>query len=90
MFPAVFLALPLLLPITNHDVTGRVDLTVPQTLLTQPPLLQASVDRRVSGQPQPKGPLLPPLYRREDGAVSLSLSPGAPCTAACIKLAGTF
>lgn len=35
---------------------------------------------------------VPPLLRYTQGAgdVSLSLSPGSPCTAACVKLQGSF
>lgn len=88
MFPAVFLALPLLLPITNREMETRVDLLTPTPLLTQAPLLPA-VDR-ASMSTQKNGRIIPPLYRRDDGSLSVSLSPGSPCTAACVKLEGTF
>jgi hypothetical protein len=89
MFPAVFLALPLLLPITNRAMETRVDLLTPTPLLTQAPLLPA-VDRVSVIETQKNGRIIPPLYRRDDGGLSVSLSPGSPCTAACLKLEGTF
>jgi hypothetical protein len=36
------------------------------------------------------GPIIPPLYTGADGGFSLLLSPGSPCTAACLRLQGTF
>jgi hypothetical protein len=90
MSPVVFLALPLLLPMTNQDVRGRVDLSAPQAFLMQTPRAQLTADQRTRTEPHKSGPAIPPLFVGNDGAVSLSLSPGSPCTAACIKLAGTF
>ncbi|HVY25159.1 MAG TPA: hypothetical protein VHB79_01355 [Polyangiaceae bacterium] len=80
MFPAVFLALPLLFPVSNGPNTAHIDLTASaQTTAFQP-------------RESFTAPVVPALvhYEHESGDVSLSLSPGGPCTGACVKLAGTF
>ena len=84
MFPAVFLALPLLLPMTNPVVGPRSDVvaTVPMVALT-PSNVPGST-------PAWSGAVIPPLYEGPDGGFSLLLSPGSPCTAACVRLRGTF
>jgi hypothetical protein len=80
MFPAAFLALPLLFPVSDGPNTARLDLTASaETTAFRP--------RDVFSAPG-----MPPLvhYEHENGDVSLSLSPGGPCTGACVKLVGTF
>jgi hypothetical protein len=80
MFPAVFLALPLLFPVTNVPNTAHLDMAAS----AQTNVFQA----HEAFSP----PAVPPLvhYEHERGDVTLSLSPGGPCTAACVKLVGTF
>jgi hypothetical protein len=83
MFPAVLLALPLLLPV-NPILEQRVDiLSSAPTSLVDP--------SNVSAAPfAPSGRVIPPLYEQPDGGFSLLLSPGSPCTAACLRLQGRF
>lgn len=84
MFPAVLLALPLMLPMTGSVVDTRVDvLAAAPTVTATPP------DQRSAPFAQ-TGPLIPPLYARPDGGLLVSLSPGSPCTAACLRLQVRF
>lgn len=79
MFPAVFLALPLLFPVTEGTNTTRFDIAASAPMITYRP--------SESFSPPP----VPALrYAHESGDVSLSLSPGSPCMGACLKLEGTF
>jgi hypothetical protein len=79
MFPAVFLALPLLFPVTADTKATRFDMAASAPMITyRPP---------ESFSPPP----VPALrYEHESGDVSLTLSPGSPCMGACLKLEGTF
>jgi hypothetical protein len=52
----------------------------------------SDVEASVAASSAAVGYAMPPLlrYARDAGDVSLSLSPGSPCTAACVKLQGSF
>lgn len=79
MFPAVLLALPLLLPVSNGSNTAHFDLNASGPMVTALPRESFST------------PPVPALhYAHDSGDVSLSLSPGSPCMGACLKLEGTF
>lgn len=82
MFPDVFLALPLILPMPDTVVDTRVD------IMATPIVVAAPLDQRAL-LPR-NGPVIPPLYAPEDGGFSVSLSPGSPCTAACVRLQVRF
>jgi hypothetical protein len=84
MFPAVFLALPLLLPMSYPIIDTRVDFVRAVPMVTFTP-----ADRRAAFFAQ-SGPVIPALYVRPDGGFSLWLLPGSPGTAACLRLQGTF
>lgn len=83
MFPTVFLALPLLLPMSNPVIGPRSD------IVTSVPLATVAVENPLTPAPRSR-PIIPPLYTGADGGFALLLSPGSPCTAACLRLQGTF
>jgi len=82
MHPAVFLALPLMLPLHDSVVDTRVDIMAAPTVQSIPADRLATLAS--------KRPLIPPLYAPPDGGFSVSLSPGGPCTAACLRLQVRF
>lgn len=84
MFPTVFLALPLLLPMSNPVIGPRSD------IVTSVPLATFNAAENPIEPVTKTGPILPPLYTGPDGGFALTLSPGSPCTAACLRLQGTF
>lgn len=93
MFPVVFLAVPLLLPAlpvlsplpvvpaANSVVERRADV-----LATPAP---APADGGVAALVR-KVPEIPPLYAPDDGGFTVSLLPGASCSAACVRLQVRF
>jgi hypothetical protein len=83
MFPAVFLALPLLLPV-NPILDTRVDIFSSAPTIMVAPSNVSAVPFAQSGR------VIPPLYEQADGGFALLLSPGSPCTAACLRLQGRF
>jgi hypothetical protein len=84
MFPTVLLALPLLLPMSNPAIGPRND------IVTSVPMTATVTSENRVASLAVSGPVIPPLYTGADGGFSLLLSPGSPCTAACLRLQGTF
>lgn len=85
MFPTMFLALPLLLPMSNPVIGPRSDIVTFSV-----PLATINTAENPLEPVAKNGPILPPLYTGPDGDFALMLSPGSPCTAACLRLQGTF
>ncbi|MES1184390.1 MAG: hypothetical protein ABUL60_11270, partial [Myxococcales bacterium] len=68
MFPTVFLALPLLLPMSNPVIGPRNDIVTSVALTAT-----TTSENRVASSAA-SGPLIPPLYTGADGGFSLLLS----------------
>ena len=84
MIPSAFLVLPLLLPVSEPIIERQVDIfaLAPSIRSASPESGAALLGRSVS--------VIPPLYARQDRGLLVSLSPGSPCTAACLRLQVTF
>lgn len=84
MFPDVFWAVPLLLSTSHSVVDTHVD------IVHAAPIVTSAASDKPSVSLLPSGSLIPPLYAPADGGFVVSLSPGSPCTAACVRLQVRF
>jgi hypothetical protein len=88
MIPSVFLVLPLLLPVSEPARRSESERQV-DFFAVAPSIRSAS--SALSAAPLARsGSVIPPLYARQDRGLLVSLSPGSPCTAACLRLQVTF
>jgi len=83
MLPAVFLTIPLLMPVPQSTAATRDIFADASSAVSRAFDARASTSLRTD-------PVIPPLYAREDRGLLLVLSPGSPCTAACLRLKVTF